>query len=68
MKKFHIPDNLINEFLEVSGRNHAKNDSSKHVETLALVIGHESRSAITVSHLVFPDQECHSDHVIDNGK
>ena len=67
MKKFNIPDNLIEEFLEVSGSNFAK-DSSKHVETLALVIGHESRSAITVSHLVFPDQECHSDYVIDRGK
>ena len=65
--KYNLPEHLIEKFVEVSSKNYAQNNPS-HVETLALVIGHESRSAITISHLVFPDQECHSDHVIDKGK
>ena len=65
--KYKLPKHLIKKFVEVSSKNYAHNNPI-HVETLALMIGQKSRSAISVTNLVFPDQECHSDHVIDKGK
>ena len=65
--KYNLPEHLIEKFVEVSSKNYAQNNPS-HVETLALMIGHKTRSTISVTNLVFPDQECHSDHVVDKGK
>ena len=63
---YKIPQLLFQDFEEVSGRNFS-NSNTKHIETLALIIGEESGANIIVNGLIYPDQDGHSNHVNSKG-
>ena len=63
---YKIPQLLFQDFEEVSGRNYSNSDT-KHVETLALIIGEESGTNIIANGLIYPDQDGHSYHVTSKG-
>ena len=65
--KYKIPLKLINEFVQISGKNYSTIQSDQHVETLALLLGH-GEAEITATNLVFPDQIGSSNQVEDKSK
>ena len=63
---YKIPQSLFKDFEEVSGRNYSSSDT-KHIETLALIIGEESGTNIIANGLIYPDQDGYSYYVTSKG-
>ena len=59
---YSIPQKLFKDFEEVSGWNYSSSDT-KHIETLALIIGEESGTNIIANGLIYPDQDGYSSYV-----
>ena len=63
-----IPENLIQEFVKVSGKNYSSQDG-KHIETLAFLVGYSDEFNNTkATHLIFPRQKGDASKVDDQGK
>ena len=64
---YQIPHKVLKEFLALSAKNFSKEDHG-HIETLAYLVGHNSGRHITITDIIFPDQEGFPGHVDDRGK
>ena len=65
--KYFLPEKVINTFL-----THAVNNfygtTSRHIETLAFVVGKKNGNEVTATDIMFPQQEGTPSHVSDSGK
>ena len=64
---YKISEKVLKEFVYISSRNFSQTDS-KHIETLAFLLGHGTSTELTASELIFPDQEGFAYKVNDKGK
>ena len=64
--KYFLPHKVLSTFLAHAVNNFSRTDS-KHVETLAFVIGRRNGNEVTATDIMFPQQEGTPSHVDDSG-
>ena len=64
--KYFLPHKVLSTFLAHAVNNFSRTDS-KHVETLAFVIGRRNGNEVTATDIMFPQQEGTPSHVDDTG-
>ena len=64
--KYFLPQRVVKTFLSHAVGNLSREDS-RHIETLAFLIGRKSGNDLTVTDIIFPQQKGNSDRVDDIG-
>ena len=55
--KFKVSEKILREFIHVAKKNYSTNTKDPgHIETMAILVGHGSRTQTVVTKIVFPDQ------------
>ena len=64
---YKIPENFLEEFIEVAKNNLSPKDNGL-IETLAYLIGYEENGEVLATELIFPKQNGSPSLVLDEGK